>query len=170
MIIRMILATCFLILQRCCGQSSPSGFCHFQPVSTQKIRARPHRKSTSACAESASARVEDPQHPCRRSASFRTTIRIWVVTLAQLCPCHPLNHRFQGYVKQFFATLKSWVNTMMLRLALIDSSYRNAEVFYNGIVPNPFYWRMHLLLPFWILVVAILVVMSWCELHFKLPL
>ena len=31
MIIRAILATCFLILQRCCARSSPSGFCHFQP-------------------------------------------------------------------------------------------------------------------------------------------
>ena len=60
MIIQMILAMSFSILQHCCcARSLPSNFCHFQPESVEYL----------------SARVDDPWPPCRRSTSFRTTIR-----------------------------------------------------------------------------------------------
>ena len=68
-----MLAMCFSILQHCCAQSLPSGF-HFQPESTRKIRARPHGKSAATCTKFTSASAEDPRHPCRRIASFHTTI------------------------------------------------------------------------------------------------
>ena len=74
--IRTILATCLSILQPVVVHQVRllvSAIFNLNPH-RRSAPARTHGKSVSTCAESASASVKVPRHPCGKSASFLTTI------------------------------------------------------------------------------------------------